>query len=57
MMREMQCSLAPKYSDNNNAAQMSGTKLVSIIEENEQCFFYFARAHMTLSHYMFPNFH
>lgn len=56
-MREMQCSLAPKYSDNNNAAQMSGTKLVSIIEENEQCFFYFARAHMTLSHYMFPNFH
>lgn len=55
MVREMQCPLAPKYSD--NAAQMSGTKLVSIIEENEQCFFYFASAHMTLSHYMFPNFH
>jgi len=38
-MRVMQYSLVPKYSDNNNnVAQMSGSKLVSIIEENEHFF-------------------
>lgn len=34
-MREMQYSLVQKSSDNNNVTQMTGTKLVSIIEEKE----------------------